>query len=162
MADRWMTPYYRDPFYASLMPYENRGFFGDMDRFDRAMDRMMANTMNWANKSLTESHMFAEPCPEVVDNDKEFRVKMDVSHFAPNELKVSVKDHCLQVEGKHEEKNDKYGTIQRSFIRKYTLPKGMKEENVTSELSKDGMLTVGGSKMAIEDKMKTVPIEFKG
>lgn len=111
MADRWMTPYYRDPFQSSLLPFGGRGLFGEMDRFDRTMDRMMANTMDWANKTLTESHLFAEPCPEVVDNDKEFKVKMDVSHFAPNELKVCVKDNYLQVEGKHEEKTDKYGTV---------------------------------------------------
>lgn len=48
------------------------------------------------------------------------------------------------------------------FVRKYGLPEGLKEENVTSELSKEGILTVGGSKLAIEaDKAKNVPITYK-
>ncbi|CEF70453.1 Protein lethal(2)essential for life [Strongyloides ratti] len=153
MADRWMSPFSRDPFFSP---------FSGMRRFFDEMDRAMMENRYWVNKSLTETHKFAEPCPEVINNDKEFRIKMDVSHFAPNELKVTVKDNFLQVEGKHEEKSDNYGTIQRMFVRKYGLPEGLKEENVTSELSKEGILTVGGSKLAIEaDKAKNVPITYK-
>uniref|UniRef100_A0A0N5BVF8 SHSP domain-containing protein n=1 Tax=Strongyloides papillosus TaxID=174720 RepID=A0A0N5BVF8_STREA len=153
MADRWISPFVRDPFFS---PFSGiRGFLDDMDR-------AMMESRYWMNKTLTESHRFAEPCPEIVDNDKEFKVKMDVSHFAPNELKVTVKDNFLHVEGKHEEKDDRFGTIQRMFIRKYNLPQGLKEENVTSELSKDGILTVGGSKLAIEgDTAKNIPITYK-
>uniref|UniRef100_A0A0N5CC31 SHSP domain-containing protein n=1 Tax=Strongyloides papillosus TaxID=174720 RepID=A0A0N5CC31_STREA len=160
MFNDWLTPYNRNPMVNTVAPWG--GYFNEFDRLDRDMNRMMMNTMNWANKTLNETHRFGELCPEVVDNDKEFKVKMDVSHFNPNELKVTVKDNYLQVEGDHEEKSDKYGTIKRSFVRKYALPKGLNEENVKSELTKDGMLTVGGSKLALEEKKgKNVPIEFK-
>uniref|UniRef100_A0A0N5BP74 SHSP domain-containing protein n=1 Tax=Strongyloides papillosus TaxID=174720 RepID=A0A0N5BP74_STREA len=154
MADRWMRPFSRDPFFIS--PFnEARRFFDD---FDRAI----MNSHFWSNKSFIETHKFGESCPEIINNDKEFKIKMDVSHFSPDELKVTVKDKCLQIEGKHEEKNDKYGSIQRMFVRKYALPEGLVEDNVTSELSKDGILTVGGSKLAIEgDKTKNIPIEYK-
>uniref|UniRef100_A0A0N5A675 SHSP domain-containing protein n=1 Tax=Parastrongyloides trichosuri TaxID=131310 RepID=A0A0N5A675_PARTI len=152
MADRWMTPFVDST--LSLNPFrETRRWFDDMDR-------ALMSSRYWANKTLAEAQKFAEPCPEIIDNDKEFKIKMDVSHFAPNELKVNVKDNMLQIEGQHEEKSDQYGTIQRMFVRKYTLPKGVREDNVKSELSKDGMLTVGANKLAIEGA-KTIPIEFK-
>uniref|UniRef100_A0A0N5BKS0 SHSP domain-containing protein n=1 Tax=Strongyloides papillosus TaxID=174720 RepID=A0A0N5BKS0_STREA len=153
MAGRWLTPFMRDPFLASSMK-QARKLYDEMDR------AFMMPTL-WMDKSLTDSHKFAQ-CPEIINNAKEFKVKMDVSHFTPEELKVSVKNNFLQVEGKHEEKSDDYGTIERSFIRRYALPEGLKEEDVTSELNKDGILTVGGTKMAVEDeKTKEVPIQIK-
>uniref|UniRef100_A0A0K0F6Q1 Protein lethal(2)essential for life (inferred by orthology to a D. melanogaster protein) n=1 Tax=Strongyloides venezuelensis TaxID=75913 RepID=A0A0K0F6Q1_STRVS len=154
MANRWLTSFMRDPFFASSLR-EARKL---CDEFDRAF------TMPpyWTNKNFSESHRFAEPSSEIINNDKEFKVKLDVSHFTPEELKVTVKDKCLQVEGHHEEKSDEHGTIQRSFIRRYTLPLNMNEQNVKSELDKGGILTIGGSKNAVEDeKVKSIPIEFK-
>ncbi|CEF66573.1 Protein lethal(2)essential for life [Strongyloides ratti] len=159
MNDRWMTPFVRDP--LSVCPL---GYGGPANLFNEMnmLERKMMNSLNMVDRNLTNNMELMEPCPEVVNNDKEFRVKMDVSHYGPNELKVTVRDNYLQVEGKHEEKTDKYGTIQRSFVRKYALPKGLTEENVKSELTKNGVLTVGGNKMAIEDKnVKTVPIEYR-
>uniref|UniRef100_A0A0K0EW33 Protein lethal(2)essential for life (inferred by orthology to a D. melanogaster protein) n=1 Tax=Strongyloides venezuelensis TaxID=75913 RepID=A0A0K0EW33_STRVS len=154
--NRMMRPYYsRVP--LSYCPYRGRY----VNEWDHAMERHMANTMSWANKSLTDTHKFAETSPEVVNNDMEFKVRMDVSHFSPDELHVSVNDGFLQIEGNHEEKTDKYGTIQRNFVRKYTLPKGMDEDNIVSEISKNGVLTVGGTKGNFAKKGKNVPITFK-
>uniref|UniRef100_A0A0N4Z1F3 SHSP domain-containing protein n=1 Tax=Parastrongyloides trichosuri TaxID=131310 RepID=A0A0N4Z1F3_PARTI len=152
MTDRWMTP-----FLDTAVAYSP---FTDARRWFDDIDRALMSSRYWANKSLAEAQRFGEACPEVVDNEKEFKIKMDVSHFAPNELKVNVKDNMLQIEGQHEEKSDKHGTIQRMFVRKYKLPKGVREDNVKSELSKDGVLTVGANKLAIEGA-KSIPIEFK-
>uniref|UniRef100_A0A0K0ECL3 SHSP domain-containing protein n=1 Tax=Strongyloides stercoralis TaxID=6248 RepID=A0A0K0ECL3_STRER len=154
MASRWLTHFMRDPFFSSSLR-EARKL---CDEFDRAF----MFPPYWADKTLSEAHKFAEPSSEIINNEKEFKVKMDVSHFSPEELKVTVKDKCLQVEGRHEEKTDKFGTIQRSFVRRYILPPNVKEENVVSELNKEGILTIGGSKLAVEeDKVKNIPIEFK-
>ncbi|CEF62389.1 Protein lethal(2)essential for life [Strongyloides ratti] len=155
MAGRWlMKPLIRDPFFASSLR-EARKLYDELDH-------ALMMPQYWHGKSLTDSHKFGQGCPEIVDNEKEFKVKMDVSHFTPEELKVSIKNKCLQVEAEHEEKSDEYGTIKRSFVRRYSLPPGIKEENVTSELNKDGILTIGGAKMEIEeDKTKEVPIKLK-
>uniref|UniRef100_A0A0K0E9D3 SHSP domain-containing protein n=1 Tax=Strongyloides stercoralis TaxID=6248 RepID=A0A0K0E9D3_STRER len=153
MAGRWLRPFIRDPF-AGMALREARKMYDDLDH-------AFMMPRYWCEKSLTDSHKFGQGCPEVVDNDKEFKVKMDVSHFTPEELKVTVRDKYLQVEGKHEEKSDEYGTIERSFVRKYALPSDMKEDDVTSELNKDGILTVGGVKSkAGEDKVKEISIKL--
>ncbi|CEF62271.1 Protein lethal(2)essential for life [Strongyloides ratti] len=151
-----MTPFTRMP--LTSCPYKSKY----VNEWDRAMKRYMANTLSWANKSLMESHKFADTHPDIIDNDKEFKVKMDVSHFSPDELKVTFRDGYLQVEGNHEEKSDKYGTIQRSFVRKYSLPPNFNEDDSVCEISKDGVLTVGVAKLAIgEKKGKNIPIKFK-
>lgn len=71
-----------------------------------------------------------------------FQVCMDVSQFTPNELTVKTVDRTVVVEGKHEEREDDHGFIQRHFIRKYTLPKGYDPKDVVTTMSSDGVLTV--------------------
>lgn len=71
-----------------------------------------------------------------------FQVCMDVSQFTPNELTVKTMDRSVVVEGKHEEREDEHGFIQRHFIRKYSLPKGYDPKDVVSTISSDGVLTV--------------------
>merc|ERR1712107_834843 len=51
------------------------------------------------------------------------------------ELKVSVQSGRLLVEGRHEEKEDGGGYIQRSFSRSYTLPKEAEADKMVSNLS---------------------------
>ncbi|XP_013117155.1 heat shock protein 27 [Stomoxys calcitrans] len=71
-----------------------------------------------------------------------FQVCMDVSQFKPSELTVKTVDNVVIVEGKHEEREDEHGMIQRHFIRKYTLPKDYDPNEVHSTISSDGVLTV--------------------
>uniref|UniRef100_A0AC34GDY1 SHSP domain-containing protein n=1 Tax=Panagrolaimus sp. ES5 TaxID=591445 RepID=A0AC34GDY1_9BILA len=52
---------------------------------------------------------FADGVGEVVESEENFKIELDVSHFRPEELKVNVVENELVVEGKHEEKSDKYG-----------------------------------------------------
>ncbi|XP_061395135.1 heat shock protein 27-like [Musca vetustissima] len=81
-----------------------------------------------------------------------FQVCMDVSQFKPNELTVKTVDRMVVVEGKHEEREDEHGLIQRQFVRKYTLPKGYDPKDVVSTISSDGVLTVKAPPPAIKGK----------
>uniref|UniRef100_A0A1L8EIY9 Putative heat shock protein 27 n=1 Tax=Haematobia irritans TaxID=7368 RepID=A0A1L8EIY9_HAEIR len=81
-----------------------------------------------------------------------FQVCMDVSQFSPNELLVKTVDRTVMVEGKHEEREDEHGFIQRHFIRKYTLPKGFDPKDVVSTISSDGVLTIKAAPPAIKNK----------
>uniref|UniRef100_A0A3P8SVR2 Si:dkey-1k23.3 n=1 Tax=Amphiprion percula TaxID=161767 RepID=A0A3P8SVR2_AMPPE len=71
-----------------------------------------------------------------------WRVGMDVAHFSPSEISLSVRDGFLEVEGRHEERPDEHGFIARCFTRKYRLPAEVDVTNITSTLSVDGILTV--------------------
>uniref|UniRef100_A0A1I8PGA1 SHSP domain-containing protein n=1 Tax=Stomoxys calcitrans TaxID=35570 RepID=A0A1I8PGA1_STOCA len=71
-----------------------------------------------------------------------FQVCMDVSQFKPSELTVKTVDNVVIVEGKHEEREDEHGMIQRHFVRKYTLPKDYDPKDVHSTISSDGVLIV--------------------
>ena len=50
--------------------------------------------------------------------------------------------NVLEVEGRHEEREDDHGAVFRHFIRKYTLPSDALLELINSSLSADGVLTI--------------------
>uniref|UniRef100_A0A1L8EFM6 Putative heat shock protein 23 n=1 Tax=Haematobia irritans TaxID=7368 RepID=A0A1L8EFM6_HAEIR len=90
-----------------------------------------------------------------------FQVCLDVTQFKPNELTVKVVDNCVIVEGKHEEREDQHGYIQRHFVRRYVLPKDYDAEKVASTLSSDGVLTVSVPKPQIKDKSNERVIQIQ-
>ena len=56
---------------------------------------------------------------------------------------MNVKDGFVTIEGKHEEKSkDNKSMLTRHFKRMYSLPEGTRMEDVTSNLSTDGVLVV--------------------
>merc|ERR1712088_877346 len=71
------------------------------------------------------------------NNMEIFKTKdSEVIRVKPDELKVSVSDGVLMVEGKHEEKaEDGSKMVSRMFSRKYTLPPTAKTDQVASNLS---------------------------
>ena len=75
-------------------------------------------------------------------SDDSFSATLDVSAYAPEDLKVSVVGRHIVIEAKHPEKADELGLIERSFTRKLLLPKNADPESVSSNLSSDGLLTV--------------------
>ncbi|KAH8302783.1 hypothetical protein KR044_010735 [Drosophila immigrans] len=83
-----------------------------------------------------------------------FQVCMDVAQFKPSELSVKVVDKTVIVEGKHEEREDGHGMIQRHFVRKYTLPKEYDGNEVVSTVSSDGVLTLKAPPPADKEQAK--------
>lgn len=98
-----------------------------------------------------------------VDKDK-FQINLDVQQFSPNEITVKVAgDNQIVVEGKHEEKPDEHGFISRHFVRKYFLPKGHDINQVASNLSSDGVLTISAPKVGQQSgEARTIPIQQTG
>lgn len=50
-------------------------------------------------------------------------MNLDVTHFKPEEIGVKAMGNRVIIEGKHEEKEDEHGSIQRYFKRTYMLPR---------------------------------------
>jgi HSP20 family molecular chaperone IbpA len=99
---------------------------------------------------------------KVRDDEKAFEVSLDTHNYRPDEIKVNVVDKVLSVEGKHEEKSeDGCKFVSRQFIRKYTLPKECRPEQVASNLSADGVLLVTAPKLALQDADRKVPIQME-
>ena len=78
-------------------------------------------------------------------NDKpgqKFEVTLDVSHYLPEELKVTVSDNVLSVQARHEAKDEgaapgMSSSSVRQFSRKWTLPNSCRlfSWNISLDLS---------------------------
>ncbi|KAL1517570.1 hypothetical protein ABEB36_001315 [Hypothenemus hampei] len=91
-----------------------------------------------------------------------FQVELDVDGFKPEELKVKTltDQNAIEVEGRHEEREDDHGFISRQFVRKFVLPKGHDLKGVVSSLSEDGVLTITAPRKPQEIAQdKTIPVE---
>uniref|UniRef100_A0A0N5C4S6 Peptidase_M16_M domain-containing protein n=1 Tax=Strongyloides papillosus TaxID=174720 RepID=A0A0N5C4S6_STREA len=89
MADPWTTPSARDRFYYVVFsPYNDARFLSDFNGLDRAIYRRTVNTIDWTSKTSTDSRIFTKLLPKILNNGKEFKIKVDNSHFSPNEFKV--------------------------------------------------------------------------
>ncbi len=66
----------------------------------------------------------------------------------------------LVIEGKHEEKSDEHGQIERHFVRKVLLPKDVQADQVVSHLSREGVLTLSAPKLDLNaPASRTIPIQ---
>lgn len=86
---------------------------------------------------------------------------MDVHEFKPEELHVKTYDYFVEIEAKHEAKEDPHGFIKREFKRKYTLPRDVKATEVQCNLSSEGILVVTAPRRKPEEigaNPQTVPI----
>ena len=109
----------------------------------------------------TQANIAASGASDVTNDDKEFKVNLNVSQFKPEELQVKVVDNYIVIHGKHEEKSDEQGLVTREFTRKYMLPKACEMETVSSSLSPEGVLTITAPKKALEappSQERQVPI----
>ncbi|XP_058835615.1 protein lethal(2)essential for life-like [Topomyia yanbarensis] len=98
-----------------------------------------------------------------ITGDK-FQINLDVQQFSPEEITVKATDKCITVEGKHEEKQDEHGFIERHFVRRYMLPAGHDHNGIVSSLSSDGILSITAPKKALPPpaEEKAIPIVQTG
>uniref|UniRef100_A0A915AUH2 SHSP domain-containing protein n=1 Tax=Parascaris univalens TaxID=6257 RepID=A0A915AUH2_PARUN len=146
------------PWRMSPMERYMRGFF---DEALRDLDRSFGNVAPyWLEQPMMRQADIGNVIGNVTDDKDKFSVEMDVSQFAPDELKVEVRDKELIVQGHHEERSDQYGTIERHFVRKYLLPENSDQQAVNSRLSDSGVLTVVAPKTSSAlPPSRTIPIQ---
>ena len=136
-----------------------------LDFWDDDRDWMMPFPRKWmmpsSFKDFKDMDIFQSKDSEVIrvkEDDAKMEVSLDTSQYRPDELSVSVTEGVVTIEGKHEEKaEDGSKMVSRQFVRKYTLPSGARTEDVTSNLSSDGVLVITvdkKSQQAIDVKIK--------
>lgn len=142
-----------DPF---LELYRPRYF--DLDPWDISRELRLSRLAEYVGKSFQEAESKV-----LVDKGK-YQVSVDVQQFAPNEISVKTSgDGSIVVEGKHEERPDEHGYISRHFVRRYVLPKEHDINQVVSNLSSNGVLTITAPKISKDGvDHKTIAIQQTG
>jgi len=104
------------------------------------------------------------PTVDIAETPEEFQIKAELPEVNKEDVKVSVDNGILRLEGERkqekEEKGKKYHRVERSygsFLRTFILPDNVDETKVRAEF-KDGVLNV---RLAKTEKAKPKAIEVK-
>ncbi|XP_060818272.1 protein lethal(2)essential for life-like [Bombus pascuorum] len=101
----------------------------------------------YVRRPWSESIFFNDRGISTVQAHKDkFQVMLDVQQFEPNEIDVKVVEKFVIVSAKHEEKRDDHGWVSRQFVRKYLIPEQCNIDQVISQLSTDGVLSINAPK----------------
>lgn len=164
-------------FSRSLTPFFGRSWFDSLDYPTNILDQHFGTGLfdrdlvaplyhhGYLLRPRTRSAMESSGSSEVKNEKDKFQVMLNVSHFNPKEVEVKVVDNFVVIHGKHEEKTDEHGFIQREFTRRYMLPEGIEAEKVKSSWSANGVLTIEAPKKAIEappSNERVIPIAMSG
>ncbi|KFD47911.1 hypothetical protein M514_11202 [Trichuris suis] len=157
-----MMPWLDIPGYDEqmLMPMASYNPWWNMERMMRAME----NSMGYMTRRSQAPWLNAmdNGLSELINDKDKFLIRLDVNQFKPEEMSVKTTDNRIIIHGKHEEKKDGDGYVKREFTRSYWLPKGVQPENIKSEMSSNGQLTILAPKKYSENqKERKIPIEQK-
>merc|ERR1712107_47589 len=112
----------------TFSPFSMRSPFDNSFFSNRWNDDWMVPSRHLHNQFKEFRSLF-----NVEEDNTRMEVRIAASEYKTEELKVSVQSGRLLVEGRHEEKKeDGSGYIQRSFSRRYTLPKEAEADKMVS------------------------------
>ncbi|KAH8364391.1 hypothetical protein KR084_006537 [Drosophila pseudotakahashii] len=108
----------------------------------RVRNQLIQSTpYEWAHPMRWDNYYSGERVH--VDEKKGFRIDIDVRQFHPHEIVVKTNDDYVIVQGNHNRRNEgSNGLVERHFVRKYLLPRGYNANEVISDISTDGILTI--------------------
>ena len=141
-------------------------FRAEMDALHRSIDRLFTDA--WGPSLLSETWTEAKITPrlDVVEDDKAFRVTVELPGMTDKDVAVSVDDRSLTVRGeKKEEKEKKDKDVFRreraygSFRRTIELPSDVDAAKIEAKF-KDGVLTIDLPKTKeAQDRVKQIPVK---
>jgi HSP20 family protein len=145
-------------------------FRAEMDSLHRSIDRLFADAWggSFAPSLLSETWTTGKIVPrlDVVDEDKAFRVTVELPGMTDKDVAVTVDDRTLTIRGeKKEEKEKKEKDVFRreraygSFRRAIELPSDVDAAKIEAKF-KDGILTIDLPKTKeAQDRVKQIPVK---
>jgi len=100
------------------------------------------------------------PLSDIKETEKEFLIEVDLPGVYQNDIKISVENSVLRLEGERKSNRKDYYKTERiygNFVRTYTLPSSADQEKI------DAIFDLGVLKITIPKKEEKIPkrIEIK-
>ena len=97
---------------------------------------------------------------DITNTENGFTIKLDVQHFQPKDIKVSLIGNTLSVNGDRiDEDLNNQQTLKRSFSRKYAIPEDIHLGSIKSSVTENGFLIIKGSRRDWKETEIFVQIE---
>ncbi|XP_032523889.2 heat shock protein 30D-like [Danaus plexippus] len=125
-------------------------FVAEMKRIDEAMVKFSNRFLQSQTARIDSNTSSPDPHADLLTNsplvegegeNKILKLQFDVSQFNPEEVTVSMLQNKLMISAAHKESTDT-STSLREYRREFYFPQGVDPANITSSLSKDGVLIV--------------------
>ena len=141
-----------------------------MRRFSEEMDRLFEDVGfggNWPERPFGQNSFAWSPQIETFQKDNQFVFRADLPGMNKDDLKVSVDDNCLAIQGERKKEwtrdEDSPGGYRSertygSFYRCVPLPQGVKADNISATF-RNGVLEV---KMPAPEQKQARSIEIAG
>lgn len=130
-----------DPFKHTLAPWD----------MGRDLEEMAARLNRFIERSPAEEALVTAawaPTVDIQETDAEYLIKAELPEVKKEDVKVTVKDGVLTLEGERrqekEEKDKKFHRVERSygkFVRCFTMPEDANPQSVRADF-KEGVLNV--------------------
>jgi len=123
-------------------------FFREMEAMSDRLNRLFGTPRfgNGGKESLTVTDW--APAVDIQETEKEFLVKVELPEVKPEDVKVTVENGVLSIQGERrqekEEKGNKFHRVERSygtFLRTFVVPQDAEETRVAADF-KEGVLRV--------------------
>lgn len=115
------------------------------ERFNRFFGRLPARRES-GREAMTVADWI--PTVDITEDDKEYLIKAEIPEVEKRDVKVTVQDGVLTIQGERkqekEEKGRRYHRVERSygtFVRSFSLPEDATDANIKAEF-REGMLFV--------------------
>uniref|UniRef100_A0A1I7YFA5 SHSP domain-containing protein n=1 Tax=Steinernema glaseri TaxID=37863 RepID=A0A1I7YFA5_9BILA len=79
---------------------------------------------------------------KIIDEKRRFIVLIDMSNFKPEDIEVLLEKGRLTVKAQQEVMIDSKTSVEKHFLRKFSIPNDVRDEFVATELDKFGMLKI--------------------
>lgn len=98
----------------------------------------------------------------ILRNDqKKFKVALNVSPFEYKDISVAVDYNLLIINGKHQKKSDNYGFVEREFCRKYVLPDDVEIQKMYAVFYiRDKIVKITAPKIQLYNEERQIPIRI--
>uniref|UniRef100_A0AC35G9Q1 SHSP domain-containing protein n=1 Tax=Panagrolaimus sp. PS1159 TaxID=55785 RepID=A0AC35G9Q1_9BILA len=84
---------------------------------------------------------------DIINTEDGFTIQLDVKHFEPHDIKVSLTGNSLSVTGERiEDDPSSAQSLKRSFSRRYAIPDDIRLESIKSHMTDTGMLIIRGNR----------------
>lgn len=121
----------------------------EMEDMSARLNRFLGPAaLRWPAVEGGESFADWMPAMDVEESDTEYLIKADLPAMKKDDVRISVQDGVLAIEGERrqekEEKGKKFHRIERSygkFLRRMALPTDVDQQKVVADF-KDGVLSV--------------------
>lgn len=147
-----------DPFKATLTRWDP---MRELEEMSERMNRLVARPAGSEEALITAEWA---PIVDIQETDKEYLIKAELPEVKKEDVKVTLKDGILNLEGERhqekEEKNKKFHRVERSygkFVRSFTVPEDVDEKHIQADF-KEGVLNVHLGK---SENVKPKTVEVK-